>query len=66
VSPILGSRGSQATFYWLNEKTLVVAGCFSGTVEEFKEAIVKTHGENVHKIGYFKWLDSVETYRQSL
>jgi hypothetical protein len=63
TSPILGSRDSQTTFYWNNEKEQIVCGCFKGTLEEFEEKIKETHGDNEFAQGYFKWIDAIKFYK---
>lgn len=62
ISPILGSRYSQTTYYWNEERDQIVCGCFIGTMQEFKDKIKKTHNENEFAKGYFKWIEAVETY----
>jgi len=63
TSPILGSRDSQTTFYWNNEKEQIVCGCYKGTLEEFEEKIKETHGDNEFAQGYFKWIDAIKFYK---
>jgi len=63
TSPKLGSRDSQTAFYWNNEKEQIVCGCYKGTLEEFKEKIKETHGDNEFAQGYFKWIDAVKFYK---
>ena len=48
VGPI-GSRNATTTFFRSNEANIMVAcGCFSGTIDEFLEAVNKTHENNKH------------------
>lgn len=52
IGPI-GSRRSYTTFYrnaWGG--ITVVCGCFVGTIDEFAEAVAKTHGNNRYGIEY--------------
>ena len=43
----IGSRNDYTTFYLDKDKNIWVScGCFNGTIEEFKEAVEKTHGDN--------------------
>ena len=43
----LGSRNDYTTFYLDKDKNIWVScGCFNGTIEEFKEAVEETHGDN--------------------
>ena len=57
---IMGRRGSQTTTYWLDDKNRVVCGCFTGTIEEFKIKVVKTHNDNNHAKDYQKYIAIVE------
>lgn len=41
-----GHIGRTTTFFRTKKGWLVVCGCFKGTVEQFREAIVKTHGDS--------------------
>ncbi len=66
VSPILGSRNSNTTYYWNDDKEQIVCGCFKGTMEEFKSKIKETHGDNDFAKGYYKWIEAVEIYKNSL
>jgi hypothetical protein len=59
----LGSRDSQTTFYWNNEKEQIVCGCFKGTLLEFEEKIKETHGDNEFAQGYFKWIEAIKFYK---
>jgi hypothetical protein len=35
-------------------------------MEEFKDKINEKHGDNQYAKGYFKWIKSVEIYKNSL
>jgi hypothetical protein len=59
----MGSRKSQTTYYWTAEHEQVVCGCFKGTLQQFKEAVAKTHGENKHGKDYRAWIVKVERYK---
>jgi len=63
TSAILGSRNSQTTFYWNEEKEQIVCGCFKGTLEEFETKVKETHGDNDFAKGYFKWIELVRMYK---
>jgi hypothetical protein len=41
----MGSNHSNTCVYWAKDKVQVVCGCFSGTIEEFKNAVNKKYGE---------------------
>ncbi len=62
----MGSRKSKTTCYWDDKKEQIVCGCFAGTMEEFKAKVRKEHGDNDYARGYFKWIESVELYKNSL
>lgn len=65
-SPILGSRNDQTTYYWNDENEQIVCGCFKGTPQQFKDKIKEKHGNNEFAKGYYKWIESVENYKNSL
>lgn len=49
----IGSRNSVTTFYRNKDKGISVScGCFSGTIEEFTEAVKETHGDNQYAKEY--------------
>ena len=56
----IGSRNKQTTFYWDANKILVVCGCFVGTLEEFKNQVIKKHKDNKYAKQYFKAIKNVE------
>jgi hypothetical protein len=56
----MGSRKAQTTTYWLDDKSQVVCGCFRGTLEEFKNKVVETHGDNEPAKEYQKYISIVE------
>lgn len=47
IGPI-GSRAAQLTTYITGSGIYVSAGCFFGTMEEFREAVSTTHKDNDH------------------
>jgi len=53
----IGSRKSRTTFYWIGENIQVVTGCFKGTLEEFENAITKTHGNSEYAKEYFALIE---------
>ena len=61
TGPFMGSRNAQTTTYWDEEKQLVVCGCFRGTLDEFKNKVNATHGDNEHGKAYQKYIGIVET-----
>jgi hypothetical protein len=56
----MGSHNAQTTTYWWADKTLVVCGCWHGTVDEFKARVKSVHGENEHGQTYAKYINRVE------
>ena len=57
----IGSRKSQTTVYWTDEKTLVVCGCFKGDLEAFKREVLKTHENNeLYKKEYLNLISLIE------
>jgi hypothetical protein len=57
----MGSRGAQTTTYWVGDNVQVVCGCFKGTIQEFKDKVTATHGDNVYAKQYDKYIHIVET-----
>lgn len=52
VSPI-GSRNDVTTFFKTKDNNICVkCGCFTGTIDDFLEAVNETHGENKHAEAY--------------
>lgn len=52
VGPI-GSRNAFTTFYRRRDGiTMVVCGCFHGTIDEFEAQVNETHGNNQHARAY--------------
>ena len=56
----IGSRKENTTFYWDNDRTLVICGCFRGTVEEFKKQVEEVHGNNNYGLEYKNEIEKVE------
>lgn len=49
----IGSRNDTATFFKTQDNKIGVAcGCFTGTIDEFLQAVNKAHGENKHAKAY--------------
>jgi len=61
----LGSRNSQTTYYWNEEKEQIVCGCFRGTLQEFEEKIKETHEDNDFAKDYFDWINAVKNYKST-
>ena len=62
VSPAIGSRDDNTTIYFNSGVTQVVCGCFRGTLAEFRDKVVGTHGDNEHAKNYLAWIERVERY----
>ena len=62
TSPKMGSRKSQTTVYFDDSRTEVVCGCFRGTLEEFKDKVLQTHGDSQYVKDYQAWIGRVEKY----
>jgi hypothetical protein len=58
---VMGSRDAQTTTYWVGTTVRVICGCFKGTLQEFKDKVIKTHGDNVYAKQYEKYIRIVET-----
>ena len=58
----IGSRNDNTIFYYDgNSKVQVVCGCFHGDLEQFKQAVLKTHADNdVYKNQYLKEIEKVK------
>ncbi len=53
VAGPVGSRDDQVQFVRIGPEIYVKAGCFSGTLEQFKRAVYETHGdESIHYYNY--------------
>ena len=50
---MIGSRDDTVTFMRSKEnKIIVAAGCFRGTIDDFEKAVKETHGDNEHAKAY--------------
>jgi hypothetical protein len=56
----IGSRNKQTTFYWDANKILVVCGCFSATLDKFKNQVIEKHKDNKYAKQYLKEIKNVE------
>jgi hypothetical protein len=46
TTPRIGRRYCSTTLYWYKDKTWLVTGCFTGTLDEFKLQVLATHGNS--------------------
>lgn len=61
IGPI-GSRNGYTSFNRAKDgTTLVVCGCFHGTIEEFETAVRETHGDNQHEKAYMAAIQFVRS-----
>lgn len=63
ISPKIGRRNGQSTFYWNSEHEQVICGCFRGTLEQFEERVNTVHGDNEHGIAYRNWIEKIKQYK---
>ena len=57
----IGSRFGFTTFFRnVGQGIMVSCGCFLGTIEEFKEKVKETHGDNKHAQAYLKACELAE------
>ena len=57
----LGSRNDTTTFFVCKDgKIRASCGCFMGTLDEFREKVIETHGDTKHALTYLKAADLAE------
>lgn len=61
IGPI-GSRSDYLTAYMTDRGIVLKAGCFTGTVDEFRAKLAQTHGENEHAREYAAALVMIEAH----
>jgi len=61
IGPI-GSRSDYLTSYTTDSGIVLKAGCFTGTVDEFRAKLTQTHGENEHAREYAAALVMIEAH----
>jgi len=61
----IGSRKSQTTFIFSDNKIFVRCGCFWGTLAEFELSVEETHSDNQHGIAYKKEIEKVKILFES-
>lgn len=64
MGPEMGSRGTQTTVYWLGDRTQVICGCYTGTLEAFEERVSRVHGDNRHGREYRRLIATVRKIRE--
>ena len=56
-----GSRNGHTTFFKCEDNTIkVVCGCFKGTLDEFRDKVKETHGDNQYAKEFLAIADVVE------
>jgi len=58
----IGSRKDYSVCYNTDNGLIVHVGCFRDTMEKFKEAVEKTHGESKHGRDYRAWINLCEEW----
>ena len=58
----IGSRNSYAICFNTDKGLIVKSGCFNDTMEKFKEAVEKSHGDNKHGRNYRAWINLCEEW----
>ena len=58
---VIGPIGSRAAYLtWTASDNCVATGCFRGAVDEFRAAVLATHGDNNHSREYLAVLALIE------
>lgn len=61
ITPKMGGRQAQTTFYWNDDKEVFVnSGCYNGTLNEFEERVKKVHAETKHLKPYLSEIKKVK------
>lgn len=64
ITGTIGTRKDQTIFYYGDTKSgkslQVICGCFRGNLEEFAQAVEKTHGDNEYGKQYKKEIEKVK------
>ena len=62
VTSKIGSRKSQTTIYFNEEKNIqIVCGCFRGDIDKFECAVKETHAEN--ELYLSQYLEQIKIFR---
>jgi hypothetical protein len=58
----MGSRDDNTVTYWLNGNSIVVCGCFKGSLDKFEHEINEAYDkEDKHNKDYMKYIHIVKT-----
>ena len=60
ITPKIGSRNAQTTFYWLDGNVQVICGCFRGNLEQFEAKVRKVHSDTKHCTDYLNEIEKVK------
>ena len=60
----IGSRCALLSAYLTDAGVMIRAGCFFGTLDEFRDACIETHGESVHGREYAAAITLIETHAE--
>jgi hypothetical protein len=63
IGPI-GSRSSYVVAYLTDAGVRVRAGCFFGSLDELRAAVIKTHGESIHAREYAAAIALIEMHAE--
>jgi uncharacterized protein YjbI with pentapeptide repeats len=63
IGPI-GSRSSYVVAYLTDAGVRVRAGCFFGSLDKFRAAVIKTHGESIHAREYAAAIALIEMHAE--
>jgi Pentapeptide repeats (8 copies) len=61
----VGSRNAMIYAVKHDDKVMIKAGCFWGTVSEFLEAVDETHKNNKHGTMYRSWIELVRVWQET-
>lgn len=60
VTPRIGSRNSQTSFYWLGSRTQVMCGCSNTSLDIFIKKVKATHANTKYEQQYMKEVKKVK------
>ncbi len=63
IGPI-GSRCDYLTGYLTDNGVMIRAGCFFGTMDEFKDKLSETHGTNIHGAEYRAAIELIRVHAE--
>ena len=63
IGPI-GSRADYLVAYLTGVGVRIAAGCFSGSLDEFRAAVAETHGDSIHGREYAAAIQMIEAHAE--